>query len=946
MPLADRLRLPALCFALLLSGASALVFETLWFRQAGLVLGNAVVSSSLVLAAFMAGLALGNGLGGLVGARLRRPLLAYAALEVLVGVSGAALVAGLPALTPLLVPALRAAAPTPGLLDLLRASTAFALLVVPASAMGLTLPVLVEALRRDDRRFAWTLGQLYGWNTLGAVIGALLGELALIGWLGLRGTGLVAAAFNLSAATIALVLHRLTRSSPPVEATGDPAVPAPGAAPLGPLGAAFVAGGLLLALEVVWFRLLLLSVIGTSRTFAVMLAVVLAGIAGGGLLASWLARRGLDGRRAATAVGFLAGAATAVSYAVFPAVLARAAAGAVSSIGGVLALAGPLMLPTCLLSGLLFPLLGEGVRLGRRSDAGAAGLLTLANTLGAMAGALLGGFLLLPHLGVERSVYVLSLAYAAVGLLALPTAARAGAGMRRLGPALASASALVATLALFPFGSMGSRILPVTLSRWVDLRAPGVDILAVREGLTETAVLIRESRWGTPVSYRLLTNAFSMAALNSHMGRYMKAFVYLPAALHPDMRSALLISYGVGGTAKALTDTRSLATIDIVDISKNVIEAARGVYPEPGASPVDDPRTRLHIEDGRFFLLTTRERFDLITAEPPPPNAAGVQTLYSREYFSLVRDRLAEGGIVSYWLPVYQMRLRDSQSIVVAFCAAFPDCTLWSGSGAEWMLLGTRNARPVSEEGFSRQWRDPRVRETLAAYGFEQPEDLAMTFLAGSDDLAGWTAGVAPLDDDHPHRIAPEVETPPIDPYLEFANPLAARERFARSPFVRRVWPESLRERTLVSFEAKAPVLWAGWRNHGAPKAGLRELQQLLTDTSVRTGVLWLMGSDPFEESAARRRGDGEPEVDEVLGIAAMADRDFRRAEALLARAQAHAASPGRLVAWRVLALCLAGDTKAAAAAGGDFALAPTEDASGWQSVRERCGLATVPPPQ
>jgi spermidine synthase len=937
MNLRRSLKVPLLCAATLLSGCAALVFETLWFRQAGLVLGNAVWSSSLVLASFMAGLALGNGLGARVGGRLRRPLAVYAGLELAVGATGAGLVAGLPRLTPLLLPALQAALPFPGLLHLLRASAAFFLLLVPATAMGLTLPVLVEALRRDERRFAWKLGQLYGWNTLGATAGGLLCELVLIGRLGLRGAGLAAATLNLAAAAIAWALDR---ESPAAESAEPAPARAAGPWPGAPLAAAFLAGGLLLALEVVWFRLLLLTAVGTSLSFAVMLAVVLAGIAGGGLLAARLARATIDAARAASVVGFLAGVTTVLTYALFPAVLGRFGVKAVSSVGGVGVLALPLMLPTCLLSGLLFPLLGEAVRQRRTSDAGAVGLLTLANTLGAMLGAVAGGFVLLPRLGIERSLYVLALGYAGVGLLALPAALGPAPARRRLVPATVAAALLATALAFFPFGLMGRRLLPTTLSRWADLRAPGLEVLTVREGLTETAVLLRRSRWGTPVSYQLLTNAISMAGLDSFAGRYMKAFVYLPVALHPQARRALLISYGVGTTARALADTAGFDTIDVVDVSRDVIEATRPVYPQAGTHPLDDPRVRLHIEDGRFFLLASRDRFDLITAEPPPPSSAGIASLYSREYFELVRSRLAAGGIASHWLPVYQMRERDSQAIAAAFCAAFADCTLWSGSGAEWVLLGTRGARPVDEESFARQWSDARVGPALQTFGFERPEDLGATFLAGSDDLAAWTRGVPPVDDDHPHRISPELPPVQVEPYWRLADPARAREAFARSAFVRRTWPPGLRERTLAAFAELGPVLGAGWTPYGVPRPGLRELHDVLERTRVRTGVLWMMGTDVFSERAARaasESGTDDPERDVVLGISAMADRDYRGAERLFARVQSRVRSAGSLVAWRVLALCLAGERAEATRLADSGEARPAETVAGWREMRAAC---------
>jgi len=119
--------------------------------------------------------------------------------------------------------------------------------------------------------------------------------------------------------------------------------------------------------------------------------------------------------------------------------------------------------------------------------------------------------------------------------------------------------------------------------------------------------------------------------------------VWWALAVNPDARKALLISYGVGNTAKALVDTRQLESIDVVDISRDILEL--GVVAFPGGDyPLRDPRVRVHVEHERFFLQTTKDRFDFITGEPPPPNAAGVVNLYSREYFQLVRDRLRQGG--------------------------------------------------------------------------------------------------------------------------------------------------------------------------------------------------------------------------------------------------------------------------------------------------------------
>ncbi|HXK26444.1 MAG TPA: spermidine synthase, partial [Myxococcota bacterium] len=193
---------PLLCVLFFFSGAAGLCFETLWFHQAGLAFGSSVAASSIVLASFMAGMAIGNGVAARVAPRLGRPLRAYAALELAIGACGLALVWWLPSLAPALADALRPLVDSPAALSAARLSAGFALLCVPAAAMGATLPVLVGALRARDPSFGGALGRLYGWNTLGAVAGALAGELVLVEWLGVRGTGAFAAGCNALVAVV------------------------------------------------------------------------------------------------------------------------------------------------------------------------------------------------------------------------------------------------------------------------------------------------------------------------------------------------------------------------------------------------------------------------------------------------------------------------------------------------------------------------------------------------------------------------------------------------------------------------------------------------------------------------------------------------------------------------------------------------------------------------
>ncbi|MDJ0868122.1 MAG: fused MFS/spermidine synthase, partial [Myxococcota bacterium] len=822
----------ALCAIFFVSGAAALLFETLWFRQAGLAFGNGVWASSLVLSSFMAGLALGNGLTIRLGVRLRRPLRTFALLEGVVAATGLGLVWGLPVLSAELAALLGPLLDRPWLLNPLRLGIAFLCLLVPATAMGATLPVLVSALQRHDPSFGSVLGRLYGFNTLGAMVGALAGELALIEWLGIRGSAGAAAALDALAALAALALApRIDDAPGRGRAPGEPWLDSRRRL-LALAAAAALSGAALLALEVVWFRFLLLFVNPTALSFAVMLAVVLAGIALGGAAAGAWARRRPAADGHAAGLAFLAGAAAVGLYALFPRVFAPYGTAFVTEARDVTWLAACLTGPVCLLSGALFTLTGTALHREIGPEVRAAGLLTLSNTIGAGLGAFAGGFVLLPWLGVERSLFALAALYGVVGALLVAVRAPAAQRARPL-RRLAAAPVLAAALALFPFGSMLDEHLEVVRRRL----GPNTRIERVSEGRTETVIYLRSELRGETISNLLLTGAFGMASDTVLTRRYMKLFVYWAMAMHPEARSALLISYGVGNTAKALTDTASLDRIDVVDISRDVLAASDVVFPEPGEDPLGDPRVEVHVEDGRYFLQSSARRYDLITSEPPPPKHASVNNLYSREYFELIRKRLAPGGVNTYWLPVSTLTLRESLAITRAYCDAFPDCTLWVGTGATWMLAGSREAAwPPSEEGFSRQWRDERVRPELVALGLERPEQLGALFLGDARWLAERTRDVEPLVDDFPRRLGtggPDARD--WATYWEWMEPEAARERFAASAFAVSAWPSARRTGTLAAFEAQGlinDVSELRWRTI-PPLERLRRLERALTATDL-----------------------------------------------------------------------------------------------------------------
>jgi spermidine synthase len=352
-----------------------------------------------------------------------------------------------------------------------------------------------------------------------------------------------------------------------------------------------------------------------------------------------------------------------------------------------------------------------------------------------------------------------------------------------------------------------------------------------------------------------------------------------------------------------------LARIDVVDTSRTILELSPLGFRGGAGDPLADPRVHVYVEDGRFYLGSGGQPYDIITAEPPPPRGAGVVNLYTLEYFRLTRRRLAPGGIATHWLPVNQLRVADAKAIVRAFCLAFEDCSLWSGAGYDWILVGTNGAElSPTEEGFSRPWTGASGVD-LRDLAIERPEQLGALFIADATTLAEWTAGALPLVDDRPGRLGGALPGPAdAAVYRAMQEPQACAERFRASAFVHRLWPPLLRERTLPWFE------WQGVFNRDYERAGrpnaLADLWRVLEATPLVTLPLLQLDSEPRIRTTARSRhveGGVHPALAFQLGAAALADRDYEAAARFFAaaREQGNDFHSPRLM--RALALGLAG---------------------------------------
>jgi spermidine synthase len=893
------LRVAVLCGILFLSGTGALIFETLWLRLSGLAFGNSIWAAALILSSFMAGLALGNALAASSRIRRWRPLHFYAVLEVLVGLFGCTIVFVLPVLGDALRPLWQTLWNyQPALLGL-RFVVSFLILLIPITAMGLTLPVIIEDPLLRETEFGRAIGFLYGSNTLGAMFGAVVAEGYLIGAFGLYGTSVTAACAVCIAATMALLLARFgVRGHVRAFGTGEMSPQSKFPLHLGVdyrppwrlLLVSFGTGLIFLALEVIWFRFLRLYVASSPTAFSIMLAVVLAGIGLGALLGG-----GIDRFCARLSNQFLpalllvATIFAVLSYLLFPGEFIPAPTGVFDLRWwqiAVLCLA--LMFPVALVSGMLFPLIAAHVQASVGDRMNSTGITTLFNTAGAAVGPLVASFILLPTLGYQTSLICCAAGYA---LLSILVTERAAWSLRK--PAgivfLALWTVVVVGFVFFPYRRADAHFEHASRPYEMEGQGHGLAHVVKRiEGTSDTWQLLRRDLFGEPYYYRLLTDAFSMSATSPRNQRYMRLFAYLPLALHPAAKDVLLLCYGCGVTADSFTRKSTVERIDVVDISKEVLALADFYSGTNYSNPLRDPRVHAIVQDGRFFLQASPRQYDIISGEPPPPKVAGAVNLYTQEFFSLMRSRLKQGGIATFWLPINQLKVEETKAILCAFHDAFSNASVWGSADQDWIMMGINGpGTKVTEDELRRLWHDPATGADLRRIGVEVPQQLGALFLMDGDDIDRITHGVAPLTDVYPKRLTDE----PWDVEanhrfaLTYMTAPAAVQRFVHSSLINQIWPETLTP-AAAELEPFFILRQSRYLSDIIGSNKLAELDLYLRHSRLRVPVLEVLGSDAFRVSIAERvaKGSTTPPLETMpdLIAGALAQRNFDRAISFL----------------------------------------------------------------
>lgn len=745
------------------SGFSALVYELLWMRQIGFIFGNTVHAATTVLTAYMAGLAAGAHLFGRRAARSRRPVALFGLLELTIGASALAM--------PLLFAAVRLAyrlayrhlTDSLYVLTPLRFVLALLILAVPTLCMGGSLPVLAKGLLRREENFGERLGLLYGINTLGAAAGILLCGFVLIPSLGLNGSNAVAVASN---AAVGLAALALSRRQGGAEA-GEPApAPAAGRVVRIAVAAAAVSGGLALAMEVIWFRALILVFGSTTYSFSVMLSVFLLGIAGGSMAFGWLLDRVRRHLLALSLALTGIGLSTLWSMHQFnakPEFLLRHLLASQFSWAGMTAArfmiaASLLVLPT-LLFGFAFTAAAKVVRHGVADASRAVGRVYTWNTVGAMIGSLAGGFVLLPLLGMEKSLLVLAAAACTAGLVV---------GLLEQGSAARAAAVLGAVAALAwagwspPRWSRELMAAGAYFSPWNYVRGGRVTLrdqvqadrlLYYGEGVTATVSATRalDEKLYLAVDGKVEADTGSRGMVVQRM------IGHLPMLFHPAPRRVMNLGLGAGVTFGALS-CYPLDRLEVVEIEPLVKQAAAAWGPH-NHGIVDRADALFTINDGRNHLFCTPQVYDVITSDPFEPVVGGASHLFTVEHFRQARERLAEDGIMCQWVPMYELSKADYLTILRSFVEVFPRSAFFF-TGADSLMLGFKGEMKLDPAVVRAKFQIPAVRASLAEVGFMRPEMILGMFVADLSKSAGFV-GPGPLNTD-------------VRPVIEFSAPKSA----------------------------------------------------------------------------------------------------------------------------------------------------------------------------
>jgi spermidine synthase len=767
------------CF--MFSGATGLIYEVLWARMLGLVFGATTLAISTVLAAFMAGLALGSALAGRIASGIRRPLRAYGIIEI-----GIALYALSVPLLFSLVDNFYALIwqqfhPSFFAFSLWRFALSCVMLLVPTTLMGATLPVLSSALVRSPGFKSTWVTRLYTCNLVGAIGGTIVAGFFLLPTLGMRATIYFAAAINIVIGLAALFVDRASEAADSnsfLDESIKSLLPKWETREVSTvkeiedvrfwLFCAFVSGFITISVQVAWTRVLTMIIGSSTYAFTIVVALFLTGLSAGAFVIG--RKRRTDRLRSTILKVELL---TAISLYLSLAVVSKMPGFLLDSglhfeigtWGGLLILqilaAGLLILLPAFLMGTVMPLVLVWASSGRAlSSVRLVGRSYAINTLGAISGAFFTGFILIPNTSTKYTIlFAGALCVLVAGIAYQP---RSDVRDRDLRRSLAVGATALLILLLFVLApgmnlenlSVGAydtlvRVLAKTrqgVSDGENVNGPEVHkLLMYEEGPTST-VSVRKDWDITSLAINGRTNASDREDMPTQV-----MLGQLPLLLAPSLNNGLVVGFASGVTAGAMLQS-PIESLECIELEPATIAASR-YFEHVNNRPLSDPRLRLIIDDARTYLRVTPTRYDVIVSEPSHPWVPGVANLFTQEFFARVRDRLTESGLFAQWVQIYQLSTESLRSVLATYQKVFPHVLVFRVGGAtkgkDLILIGSQ--KPLSFDLLTERLKDPRTSAELTRVGMDSEAAVRSWYVCDETELAPALAGAVINTDDNMH---------------------------------------------------------------------------------------------------------------------------------------------------------------------------------------------------
>jgi spermidine synthase len=734
---APRRCLPLLLFLFIGSGCAALIYEVVWFQLLQLVVGSSAVSLGVLLGTFMGGMCLGSLALPRLVPRRAHPLAVYAAIELGIGLCAIVVLLGTPVVGHVYASVVGHG--LPGIL--LRGLIAGIFLLPPTLLMGASLPAVARYVETTPEGVSW-MGIFYGGNIAGGVLGCLLAGFYLLRLHDMATATGVAVVLNAVVAMASIIVASRTEH---VTTTGNATESPVWGREAWPIYVAIgISGMCALSAEVVWTRLLSLMIGATVYTFSIILAVFLLGLGAGSGIGSFLART-LKRPRAALGtcqlllVGGIAWAAFMLSASLpYWPVNPMLSSSPWFTFQLDLARCCWTLLPAACLWGASFPLAVAAAAEHGQDPGRLVGGIYAANTVGAILGALGAAMLVIPWLGTQRAQQTLIVLAAVAALVAWKPLSGSFRGPRKM--LSRAAGVLAITAAVFAVVTVIPPVpwTMIAFGRNIATSSRSATTLYMGEGMNASIAI---TRWDDGQRMFHVSGKVE-ASSEAHDMRLQRMLGHLPAVLHPNPRSVLVVGFGAGVTAGSFVSYPGIKRIVICEIEPLIPPAASRYFHRENQEVLSDPRVQIVYDDARHYILTTSEKFDIITSDPIHPWVKGTATLYSAEYFELCKQRLNPGGLLTQWVPLYESDQPTVKSELATFFEVFPNGTIWSndidGVGYDTVLLGGTGKLAIDVGTIERRLNSQpysRAQISLAETGFYSGVDLLSTYAGQASDL-------------------------------------------------------------------------------------------------------------------------------------------------------------------------------------------------------------------